>query len=187
MAPKAKLLLVALLLACLALALPASASAARCDNDDMLPVAGNFDKVRSTTLCLLNAERTSRGLGRLRSDRQLAKAARRFSAHMVRERFFGHVSPAGSTLSSRVRGGTSYLRGPVRTWSLGENLAWGAGELATPRNIVRGWMESRGHRANILDGRFRHVGIGVVTGAPADTRGQAAATYTTDFGFRARR
>ena len=184
---RAATLLLPLVLTCAALALPATASAAACAGADVVPVAGNLGQVSSATLCLLNAERTSRGLGRLRADRQLAKAARRFSAHMVRERFFGHVSPAGSTLSSRVRGGTSYLRGSVRTWSLGENLAWGVGERATPRTIVRAWMDSPGHRENILEDRFRHIGIGVVTGAPADTRGRAAATYTTDFGFRARR
>ena len=174
-------------MACAALMLPATASAASCADADVVPVAGNLGQVPSATLCLLNAERTSRDLGRLRADRQLARAARRFSAHMVRDRFFGHVSPAGSTLSSRVRGGTRYLRGSVRTWSLGENLAWGVGERAAPRSIVRAWMTSPGHRENILEERFRHIGIGVVTGAPADTRGRAAATYTTDFGFRARR
>ncbi|HWI06805.1 MAG TPA: CAP domain-containing protein [Solirubrobacteraceae bacterium] len=187
MSPTARNVLLPLLLACLALALPATASAARCANAEVVPTAANIAKVRSATLCLLNAERRSRGRGRLRSDPQLGKAAQRFSAQMVRAGFFGHVSPAGSTLSSRVRAGTSYLRGRVRTWSLGENLAWGAGERSTPRSIVRSWMDSPGHRDNILDKRFRHIGIGVVTGAPADTRGQAAATYTTDFGFRARR
>jgi uncharacterized protein YkwD len=45
-------------------------------------------------------------------------------------------------------------------------------------------MHSDGHRRNILDRRFRHIGIGVVTGAPGDVHGQPAATYTTDFGSR---
>ena len=186
MASNARLFLLPLLLVCTALAAPAPATAASCGNAGIVPAVDSLAHVRSATLCLLNVERRSHGLCRLSANRQLAKAARRFSSRMVRERFFGHVSPAGSTLTSRVRDGTSYLRGGVRRWSLGENLAWGAGERATPRNIVRAWMRSPGHRANILDGRFRHVGIGVVVGAPADARGQAAATYTTDFGFRTR-
>lgn len=176
-----------LLLTCIALALPATASAAACANADIVPAADNLAQVRSATLCLLNAERKSRGLGRLSSNRELGKAARRYSANMVRGRFFAHVSPVGSTLSSRVRGGTTYLRGSVRSWSLGENLAWGSGEASTPTKIMRSWMNSPGHRRNILNRRFRHVGIGVVTGAPDDVGGQPAATYTTNFGFRAAR
>lgn len=173
------------LLACIALALPASAAAAApCANADLVPSAANIATVKSATLCLLNKERTTRGLSKLSSDGQLAKAAQSFSASMVRQRFFDHVSPSGSTLGSRVRRGTGYLRGRVRSWSLGENLAWGSGELSTPAQIVRSWMNSPGHRRNILDRRFRHIGIGVVPGAPNDVRGQPAATYTTDFGSR---
>lgn len=178
-------LLSPLLLACVALSLPASASAAPCRDAEIMPNRGNLAQVKKATLCLINAERRRRGRGRLSSDGQLAKAARRFSGHMVSARFFAHVSPSGSTLSSRVRGGTRYLRGRVRSWSLGENLAWGAGERATPRSIVKAWMESPGHRANILRKRFRHIGIGVVPGAPQDAGGMPAATYTTNFGFRA--
>ena len=176
-------LLSPVLLTCIALALPAAATAAQCENAELMPGRGNVAQVKQATLCLLNAERRSHGLARLRSDGQLAKAARRFSALMVADRFFDHVSPAGSTLSSRVRR-TSYLRGRVRSWSLGENLAWGAGKRATPRSIVDAWMKSPGHRANILDERFRHIGVGVVIGAPQDVGSMPAATYTTDFGFR---
>lgn len=184
MPPLAKLL-VFVLLACIALALPASSSAAGCANAEIMPSRENLAQVKKATLCLLNAERRRHGIGSVRSDGQLAKAARRFSVHMVSDRFFDHVSPSGSTLSSRVRGGTSYLRGRVRGWSLGENLAWGAGKRATPRRIVSAWMKSSGHRANILGARFRQIGIGVVTGAPRDVGTMPAATYTTKFGFRA--
>ncbi|MGH2898426.1 MAG: CAP domain-containing protein [Solirubrobacteraceae bacterium] len=173
------------LLACLLLAAPSSAAAAsRCDDATLIPDATNIDRVETATLCLLNDERRRRGRARLTSESQLTKAAQRFSASMVRHGFFDHVSPSGSTLNSRVRGGTRYLRGPVRRWSLGENIAWGSGELATAREIVDSWMHSSGHRRNILDRRFRHIGIGVVTGAPDDVRGQPAATYTTDFGYK---
>jgi uncharacterized protein YkwD len=178
MAPIVKLLACAVL-SCIALPLPASASAATCANADLVPDASNIAGAKTATLCLLNAERSARGLSRLTSDGQLGKAAQRYSASMVRQRFFDHVSPSGSTLDSRVRRGTSYLRGGVRGWSLGENIAWGAGDH-------RSWMRSSGHRRNILDRRFRHIGIGVATGAPGDVQGQPAATYTTDFGSRVR-
>jgi uncharacterized protein YkwD len=173
-------------LACLALALPASASAAAaaCPDAALTPTAANVAQMKAATLCLLNVERSTRGRAPLTSDGQLGKAAQAYSAKMIRLRFFDHVCPQGTTPTSRVRGGTSYLRGRTRSWSVGENIAWGSGELATPEAIVRSWMHSAGHRRNILDRRFRNIGIGVASGAPDDVQGQPAATYTTDFGFR---
>jgi len=186
MAAIAKLLSPALV-ACVALALPAGASAAApCAESGVVPSAAGLASTKQATLCLLNAERTTRGLPRLTANTQLGKAAQGFSAHMVRQQFFDHVSPAGVSLNSRVRRGTSYLRGNLRSWSLGENIGWGSGELATPTQIVRAWMGSSDHRHNILDRRFRHIGIGVASGAPDDVDGQPAATYTTDFGSRVR-
>jgi uncharacterized protein YkwD len=185
MAPITKFLF-PVVLACLVLALPAAASASPvpCADVDLMPSAANRASVKQATLCLLNVERHSRALAPLTASGQLGKAAQNYSVSMVRHSFFDHVSPSGSTLSSRVRGGTSYLGGGVRSWSLGENLGWGSGVLATPKQIVRSWMHSGAHRRNIVHRRFRHVGIGVASGAPDDVRGLPAATYTTDFGHR---
>ena len=60
---------------------------------------------------------------------------------------------------------TGYTSG-ARGWSLGENIAWGSGRLATAAQIHRAWMSSPGHRANILQRSFREIGIGIETGAP---------------------
>jgi hypothetical protein len=94
------------------------------------------------------------------------------------------MSPDGSTLQSRVTA-THYLDG-AHGWGIGENIAWGTGGLGTPRSIVRAWMHSPGHRANILNATFRDIGIGIAAGAPIP-HGAAATggTYTTDFGYRA--
>jgi len=165
------------------LALPATTPAATCAGADLMPAGDNAAALRSATLCLLNEERAKRGLAPLSSNAQLGKAAQNYSRAMVRESFFDHVSPGGSTLLTRVRRGTRYLRG-ARRYSLGENIAWGSGSFATPMETVRGWMESSGHRANILNRSFRHVGVGVANGAPEDDQGMPAATYTTDFGHR---
>jgi uncharacterized protein YkwD len=165
------------------LAMPATAPASTCAGADLMPAADNDAALRSATLCLVNAERTKRGLVSLTSNAQLGKAAQNYSRAMVRERFFDHVSPGGSTLLSRVRRGTAYLRG-ARNYALGENIAWGSGEYATPQETVQAWMESAGHRANILNRRFRHIGVGIAPGAPEDDQGMPAATYTTDFGQR---
>ena len=175
----------AVLASLFALAAPPAATAAppRCADADLIPAQDNLPVIRDATLCLLNRERTSRGLRKLTSSPQLRRSAQSFSVAMVRQSFFDHVSPGGSTLLSRVRRGTDYLAG-AGNYALGENIAWGSGHYATPSETVAGWMQSAGHRRNILDRRFRHIGIGIAIGAPADAQGMPAATYTTDFGFR---
>jgi uncharacterized protein YkwD len=183
----ARRLLAPAALTCALFALPAAAAAAApCADAALVPTAANGQEVRAATLCLLNRERTSRGLRALRHDGQLRKAAQGYSREMVRQSFFDHVGRDGSTLAGRVKSRTTYLRSAAH-WSLGENLYWGTGERATPRESVDGWMHSPGHRHNILDPRFRDIGIGIAIGAPEDVGGEPAATYTTEFGARASR
>jgi uncharacterized protein YkwD len=171
----------------LSLAAPSAASAAAaCPGSDLTPTSENISEVRTATLCLLNHERARRGMKRLAESPSLRKTAQRYSQTMVAQNFFDHVSPGGSTLLSRVRNSTAYLQN-VGAWALGENIAWGTGELSTPAETMKGWMASSGHRHNILNRRFRHVGIGIALGAPVDAQGMSAATYTTDFGYHASR
>ena len=66
-------------------------------------------------------------------------------------------------------------------WSLGENLGWGSGALATPQAMMTAWMKSAGHKQNLLNRHFHVVGIGVADGVPI-AGGAAGGTYTTDFG-----
>jgi uncharacterized protein YkwD len=134
-------------------------------------------EVRVATLCLINAERRARGLAPLRQDRRLAAAGRRHARDMVRARYFAHDSRSGSEFHERIVR-TGYARG--RRATLGENLAWGTGAYAAPRRIVEGWMNSPGHRANILRRDFREIGIAVVAGTPRV--GRDGATYATEFG-----
>lgn len=133
------------------------------------------------TLCLVNQERTSRGLPRLRLNQKLSTAADRHSGDMVVKNYFSHDSLSGASFVDRIRR-AGYLRN-ARSWSAGENLAWGSGDRGTPEAIMRAWMNSAGHRANILTGRFREIGIGVASGAPLRVS-LPAVTYTTDFGFK---
>lgn len=158
----------------------APAQAAACKHVDVKPNAGNLSEVRSSVLCLLNKERASRGMRKLRANGKLRRAAESHSRNMTRNDFFAHVSPAGTTPLQRVKA-AGYLSG-AGSWSVGENIAWGEQHLSTPRQIMRAWMQSPGHKANILNRRFRHVGIGVSLGAPID--GASGATYTTAFGKR---
>jgi uncharacterized protein YkwD len=168
------------LVAALSAAVPSAALA--CDGADAVPTADSIGSTRDT-LCLLNQERSSRGLSKLRANSRLRDAAQSYSRNMVANNFFDHVSPGGSTLVSRVKA-TKYLVG-ANGWSLGENIAWGGSTRATPRQTVDAWMHSAGHKRNILTGSFDEIGVGVAIGAPAELPGDMpSATYTTDFGSR---
>jgi uncharacterized protein YkwD len=165
---------------------PAPAPAKSCPGRNLVPTRTNIATVRRATLCLLNEERTARGLGKLKRAAPLHAVAGAYAKRMVRQRFFEHTSPDGGTFLSRIKR-TSYLRGNIKRWSVGENLAWGAGKRATPESIVKGWMRSPAHKRNIVNGRFHELGLGVALGAPRSGVGSgAAATYVNEFGMRRR-
>ena len=170
----------ALIVLAVALAAPAGATAG-CANAAASPSSVSSKDAVRTTVCLVNRERSSRGLRGVRLNRRLSKGAARYARDMVRRDYFSHVSPSGSTFLQRIKR-TGYLS-RARAWTTGENLAWGLGARATPRSIVQSWMKSPGHRANILNGRFREVGIAVVGGAPGRSE-NSGATYVNTFGSR---
>ncbi len=96
--------------------------------------------------------------------------------------YFEHVGPRGETPLSRMRA-TGYIYSSQIGYEVGENIGWGTLWQGTPRAIVSAWMASPGHRANILDPRFRDSGIGVSAHPPTSLAGrQAGAVYTQDFG-----
>ncbi len=135
-----------------------TAHAADCTAANLVPALASIPTAKAATLCLLNDERASRGLLPLAEQPLLASAAQSYSQAMVAQRFFDHVSPAGQTLDDRL---ASYV-GTTGIGSTGEILAWGAGPLATPGAIVKGWMSSAGHRDNILNRGYARIGIGYV-------------------------
>jgi uncharacterized protein YkwD len=172
--PRLRRILAPLAAATAVLALGAPSAVAACANADAAP--GDPAAV-DATLCLLNKERTSRGLGALSESSALEKAADRYAADMVSRRFFDHVSPGGGTFMDRIRAAGWVASG---SWTAGENIAWGSGSLGTPASIVDGWMHSAGHRANILNGAFTQIGIGIAAGAP-QAGVDHGGTYVTDF------
>jgi len=168
------------LAAALTLSLAAApAASAACENAGASTENTTTRGLVRATLCVLNAQRARHDLGALRLNRKLSTAARRHSRAMVREHFFSHSSPTGATFVDRIRA-TGYLSGGW-SWRVGENIAYGSGSRSTPRSIGRAWMNSPGHRANILSDSFGSIGIGIASGTPVGTAG---ATYTTDFGRR---
>lgn len=158
-------------------AAPAAASPGACAASHATVRPGAVKHARNATLCLLNRVRSRHGLHPLRLNRKLSRAARRHSRDMVRRRYFAHDSLDGRSPFARMRATRYVPRGA--SWMLGENIGWGSGSLSEPAALVRMWMHSPGHRANILSHRFRDIGIGIALGAPVGGRG---ATYTTDFG-----
>jgi uncharacterized protein YkwD len=172
------------LLASLVLAALPGAAAAQspgCADANTRPGNASEASLSKATVCLINRERKRRGLRALRVNKRLSRAALSHTRDMIQRRYFAHESGSGLDVVDRLTS-SGYL-GRVRNWLVGENLAWGSGSRSTPREAVVGWMNSPGHRRNMLNRRFREIGIGVVFSAPNHTS-PVAATYTTTFGTR---
>jgi uncharacterized protein YkwD len=154
-----------------------------CPNATLMPGSANLATVAEATLCLLNGERADRGLAALRLNDRLQRAALGHGNDMVENHYFAHEGRNGSQPAERIRA-TGYLSGNG-AWRIGENLAWGTGDLATPQAIMGAWMNSAGHRANILQPAYREIGFGVLAGNPASPD-SGGATFVTEFGVMAR-
>lgn len=121
-------------------------------NQPLIEQLSNLQTVRQQLLDRVNEERKRRRLGPLRPNRALNSAAQTYAERMMREGFYGHVSPRGDTVLERVQA-SGY--DPQVT---GENLASGQ---PTAEEAMDNWMASKGHRGNILAPGFQDVGFGV--------------------------
>lgn len=141
--------------------------------------------VESTLLARVNAVRRSHGLRGLKISRGLSAAAAYHSRQMVQHGFFEHESRGGGSFWKRVE--RFYGSGGFRAWEVGENLAYGSPDLS-PAATVRMWMNSPGHRENLLSRRWREIGLGVlhVGAAGGEFSGSAVTVVTADFGYRVR-
>ena len=128
------------------------------------------------TFRLHNRARNNRGLRPLCVHPKLTRAARAHSAEMVKKDYFGHKSNSGEGVGARLKRFSYHWR------IFGENCAGGSGTRGRPNPIFKRWMNSTPHRANILDRRFREVGVGTYTGNYKGTSGYTM--YTVDFGSR---
>jgi uncharacterized protein YkwD len=132
-------------------------------------------------LCLVNRERSRRGLAAVRLSKALSRSATAHSEDMAQSKFFSHVGSGGTSIRQRVdRSG--YLRGSDDR--VGETIAWGSAEFGTPAQLMGALMGSPGHRRVILDRRFRDVGVGLVSGVPVRASSDDGATLTLVFGRR---
>jgi len=158
----------------------AKTSQLTCTGTDVMPTPETAEVVREAILCLHNQIRSQKGLPLLKDNAKLRKAAIGHSSAMVNQGYFDHTSPDGGTFVDRILD-ARYAKSND-AWSLGENLAWGTGELSTATGIMDSWMASSGHKANILKKAYREIGIGIRIGVPSDEG--VGATVTADFGVK---
>jgi uncharacterized protein YkwD len=161
----------ALVALAVAAASPAAAGAACPGQDNAGAPAGAQEQ---TMLCLVNQARKQRKLTPLAAPSSLARSAARKSADILRCDQFSHEA-CGREFTYWIErvgyGGCGW----------GENIAYGTGSYATPRSIFRGWMNSSGHRRNIL-GSYDDIGIGLQVGNLGGNGG--AHVWTQQFGSR---
>ncbi|GHI01489.1 CAP domain-containing protein [Neobacillus kokaensis] len=112
---------------------------------------GTISQYAQQVINLTNAERRKKGLSDLKADTQLSGVAQKKALDMQQNHYFSHTSPTyGSPFDMMRDFGVTYK-------SAGENIAQGQ---RTPQEVVTAWMNSEGHRANILSTKYTHIGVG---------------------------
>ena len=138
---------------------PASAPAPSANEQKQQPEqsaseqSGQLSQFEQQVVELTNQERAKQGLPALKVDVELSKVAREKSRDMQANNYFSHTSPTyGSPFDMMKQFGIDYS-------SAGENIAMGQ---QTPEEVVQAWMNSEGHRKNILSSNYTHIGVGYV-------------------------
>ncbi len=144
------------------------------------PAELSYDQASESIRCLINKRRAKAGMGGLAANGKLNDAAQKHTDFMVDHGCFAHDCSGEATMVLRIKS-TGYLDGAM-AWSVGENIAWGEEHLGSPASVVDAWMNSPGHRANILNKNFDDIGIASwaapprtpVTTTPPSTRPTSA-------------
>jgi uncharacterized protein YkwD len=165
--------------ALLALALAASPAALAAPSRPAVALSS----LERSVLVQINALRAQHHLARLRLNAKLTTAARAHSEQMATEGYFAHESADGSTFWKRVQ--SFYTSSSWRFWSVGENLLWSSPDVDA-RGALKLWWDSPEHRKNLLDPRWREIGVSAVHAAqaPGVYDGRDVTIVTTDFGVR---
>ena len=133
----------------------------------------------------INGFRAAHGLRPLRVSSALTGVAGAHSGQMARLGYFSHNSADGQSFSARI----ARVYGPrgYRSWTVGENLVWGGPDLGAGQ-AFRLWLASPPHRENLMNPRWREIGLGAVhsASAPGVYHGGPATIVTADFGARTR-
>lgn len=124
------------------------------------PASANFGAYEQQVVDLVNQERAAAGLPALKVNAKLAGVAEKKAEDLRDNNYFAHQSPTyGSPFDMMKQFGISYT-------SAGENIAKGQ---KTPADVMNGWMNSEGHRANILNASYTEIGVGYVTDSNGTT------------------
>lgn len=116
-----------------------------------IPEADPLKSLESEVIRLVNLERTNRGIPALTQNWELSRVSRIKSQDMVNKGYFSHTSPTyGSPFNMMERFGLKFT-------AAAENIAYGQ---KTPQQVVSAWMNSAGHRANILSRSYTQTGVG---------------------------
>ena len=131
----------------------------------------------------INKVRRAHHLHKVRESKKLRRAASRHSRDMMKNDYFAHTSPRGSTLNTRVVA-SGFPGG--QSWQAGETLAWGSGSKASIKHTIKAWMHSREHRAILLDPSWRSVGAARAKASSKHSYqgSKGASVWTADFGAR---
>ena len=127
---------------------------------------GDASASEQSVFDIVNEEREKNGKSPLGWCDGLAELARAHSNDMCDRGFFSHVNPEGENPTARGRAGHagSYTFDPICPSpyrGIGENIAMGQ---RSPEEVMNAWMNSPGHRANILNGGYTHIGVGICSG-----------------------
>lgn len=163
------MLITGFLTAAASLSLPAQAAGGGgCANADTPSDAASLDVMRTAVVCLINEQRTNRGLPTLSASPKLDRAAQGWTTAMVDHEEFAHANF------------TARIDAVHYDWQVaGENIATG---YISPHEVVDAWMASPDHCRNILDPSFRNVGTGERS-EPVSGWATGPATWTQDFGL----
>ena len=143
-----------------------------------------LDAKEKRTFALHNEIRRKHHLPTFCVHPALEKAARDHSEDMIRKDYFSHNTKGrNETAEQRIKR-FGYTPQGYSFYMIGENIALGSGTSGEPDSIMSSWMKSDDHRHNILNGKFREIGIGVSTGTWKGNEG--VSMYTADFGVRRR-
>jgi uncharacterized YkwD family protein/spore coat assembly protein SafA len=117
-----------------------------------IPNINDVKKLESEVVRLVNVERAKHGLAPVKENWELSRVARYKSTDMKTKGYFDHYSPTyGSPFDMMKKFGFKF-------YSAGENIAMGQ---RTPQEVMTAWMNSPGHRANILKADFKEIGVGL--------------------------
>ncbi|KMJ58716.1 hypothetical protein AB685_11015 [Bacillus sp. LL01] len=120
-----------------------------------IPEKGEGQTQEEQVATLVNQERAKHGLKPLKLNWELSRVARYKSQDMIDKRYFSHTSPTYGSPFDMIRNfGISYR-------TAGENIAAGQ---KTPQEVMNAWMNSEGHRKNILSSQYTEIGVGYAKG-----------------------